>query len=289
MAWRKLEDTFYDSPKLKRLARHLDIGRAQAAGHIALLWSWALRHAPDGDISKYDDMDIEDAVEWNGHRGDFLQACAVSLFVDRLPNGKFVIHNWIERGGTYAESKRKQRLRESKKSRPGMSRDIPECPALEENRREENKDIRQTRPNLKNVKQPGAGPTSPAGAADLDVSPKVARDDVNEVWQHYRTHHPRAPAVLKASRKESRLIRQRLEDFAPDELKAAIDGYHRSPFHNGQNDRGAKYLSLELMMRDVSKVQAGLELLEVNRVAGPRVDRLQLVSDNSDSNERAIQ
>jgi hypothetical protein len=31
--------------------------------------------------------------------------------------------------------------------------------------------------------------------------------------------------------------------------KVAIDRFARSPFHNGQNDRGKKYLDIELLFR----------------------------------------
>jgi hypothetical protein len=99
----------------------------------------------------------------------------------------------------------------------------------------------------------------------VDLDPKVARDDVNEVWQHYRTYHPRTTIRLKADRKEHRLIRARLSDFAVDDLRQAIDGYHGSDWHTGQNERGKKYLSLELMMRDISHVQAGIEMAEARQ------------------------
>jgi hypothetical protein len=43
-----------------------------------------------------------------------------------------------------------------------------------------------------------------------------------------------------------------------------------------------------LMMRDVGKVQTGLELAEQHQGNGrPRLDRLRSTGDNSDSNERA--
>ena len=45
-----------------------------------------------------------------------------------------------------------------------------------------------------------------------------------------------------------------------DDLKLAIDGCHVSPFHDGQNDQGRKYQTLELIMRDASKVTQFVEL-----------------------------
>jgi hypothetical protein len=269
MAWRRLEDTFHSDRKIRKLARELGIEEPHAAGHIATLWSWALLHAKDGDLTKFDVDDIEHGAKWNGDHGDFFNACATTRLIDQEPDGRALLHNWIERGGSYAESQRKALKNKGKKTFqeiPGNSRKFQERPgksALEEKRIEE-KRIETCKvehePKSKNVNPADQATTSSADAADQ--SPKIARDDVDEVWQHYRTHHPRVPKVLKVSRKEYRLIRQRLEDFTVDDLKAAIDGYHASPFHCGENDRQTKYLSLELMMRDVSKVQAGLELVD---------------------------
>jgi len=61
-------------------------------------------------------------------------------------------------------------------------------------------------------------------------------------------------------------VRARLEEgYLVDALKLAIDGCHRSPFHQGENERGTKYDSLELIMRDSDHVAKFIELAE----AGP--------------------
>lgn len=290
MAWRKLEDTFYDSPKIRRLARYLEVGRAQAAGHIALLWSWALRHAPDGDLSKYDDEDIEDAVHWRGNRGAFVTACTATSFIDEPSDQKLVIHNWIERGGSYVENQRKQRLRAKKKDGPELSGTVPgqsrdsdgtvrKCPALEEKRREKNRSedlCIKSDPPADQTLPISTGADAPAlfvngnGKGEPTDDQKVARDDIQKIWQHYREHHPGTAKILRSNRKEYGLIRARLQDFDVDTIKRAIDGYHRSPFHMGDNDRGKSYLSLTLILRDISHVQAGLEMTAKRIDTGPR-------------------
>lgn len=110
--------------------------------------------------------------------------------------------------------------------------------------------------------------TSPSGplSAEADLSPDA--DGVREVFAHYRTYHPRAFPAPKAKGQEWRKIRERLrEGHTVEDLKAAIDGYHRSPFHCGENDTGAKYLDLELFVRDGSHVAKGIEYAEQR--AGP--------------------
>ena len=96
--------------------------------------------------------------------------------------------------------------------------------------------------------------------APNEPSPKEARDDIQEVWQHYRTHHPKATKVLRSTRKVYRLIKAALADYTVDEIKAAIDGYHRSPWHTGENPSGQKYLGLDLIVRSADHIQRGLEM-----------------------------
>lgn len=94
---------------------------------------------------------------------------------------------------------------------------------------------------------------------------------IQTVWQKYREHHPSCPGVLKQGRKEYRLAGDRLKDFTVEQLCKAIDGYHRSPFHQGENDRGAKYLGFELIMRDLDHVRKGIEMADDPTLGQPRV------------------
>lgn len=104
-----------------------------------------------------------------------------------------------------------------------------------------------------------------------DPSPPLAAGEaekVRAVFGHYRLFHPRAFPDPKPAGKEWRLIKSRLaEGHGVDDLKTCIDGYHRSPFHTGENERGAKYLDLELMVRDGSHVAKGIDMADQR--AGP--------------------
>jgi len=83
------------------------------------------------------------------------------------------------------------------------------------------------------------------------------------VFDHYRTYHPRAHPKPNSNSKEWRAIAARLkEGYTAAGLKQAIDGCHKSPFHQGENDRGKKYDTLELIMRDSSKVNNFIETAE---------------------------
>lgn len=77
--------------------------------------------------------------------------------------------------------------------------------------------------------------------------------EVQEVVQHYLTYHPRS----KPSPKVLKNIAERInkDGYSVQDLKDAIDGMHQNPFNLGQNDKGVKYLGLELCTRSGEKVE----------------------------------
>lgn len=104
----------------------------------------------------------------------------------------------------------------------------------------------------------GSGSEQPACQPESKDAEKI-----RAVFDHYRSHHPRSfPVPLPAS-KEWGLIRARLrEGNSVENLCRAIDGYHMDPYHCGENASGTKFQSLELIMRNGSKVNAGLVFYE---------------------------
>jgi len=106
----------------------------------------------------------------------------------------------------------------------------------------------------------------------IDAKPKNGKKpsaaEVDAIWQHYRAHHQRAVVTLRRGRKEYRLIERALEDFGADDVRKAIDGYHRSPWHTGTNPSGKQYLGIDLILRDASKIQAGIEMAEPRSSGG---------------------
>ncbi len=86
---------------------------------------------------------------------------------------------------------------------------------------------------------------------------KSASKEVLEVWEHYQaTISP----TSKLDDKRKKLIARRLEHYMASDLKRCIDGYHVSPFHNGENADRKTYLGLELMLRDATHIEAGWTL-----------------------------
>jgi hypothetical protein len=84
--------------------------------------------------------------------------------------------------------------------------------------------------------------------------------DVDIVFDHYRQAHSHPKSALGPQRRK--LIADALKLYSVASLCQAITGYRNSPFHMGQNDKGAVYDSLEVMLRNPKQIDAGLKFYE---------------------------
>jgi hypothetical protein len=131
MAWMRLDDTFYDHPKFRKMGRVLGVSEFEAKGHVATLWTWAVRHRPDGSLHDLDMEDIELAAGWGGESGAFVDACLGVSIIDQA-DGVFELHGYMERAGSYIEARRKRAQRKKKVSQdspgtvPGQSQECPQ-------------------------------------------------------------------------------------------------------------------------------------------------------------------
>lgn len=249
MAWFRVEASLANHRKVRKLARILVIPQAQALGHVVGLFCRACSESPDGSLAGWDGHDVADAAGWDGDPGTLCDALREVKFIVDGDSGP-EINDWMEYAESYkaAQRKRKQRV-------PAVSQDRPVTAAGPS--RSSHKDGRTDGPTDRTDETDGPTP-SPSRTKPRDLSVQI-----QVVWGHYRQLHPQCSALLKSGDKRYHLIRQRLADgFATDALRKAIDGYHGSPFHQGENDRGKRYLGLGLIMRDADKVQAGIEMAD---------------------------
>lgn len=105
MAWIELHQGLSQHHKIRRLKRLLGIGVAQAAGHMALLWTWALDATPAGDLSAFEAVDVAEQAEWEGDPDTFIEALVSAGLVDR-EDGRLVIHDWMDYAGRLVEKRR---------------------------------------------------------------------------------------------------------------------------------------------------------------------------------------
>jgi len=85
-----------DHPKMGRLMSRLKIPRNHAAGILEHLWHWAGRYAPQGDVGKYTDAQIEQEVAPEIKSG-LVNALIEAKWVDRAPLPyRLIVHGWKE-------------------------------------------------------------------------------------------------------------------------------------------------------------------------------------------------
>lgn len=112
-------------------------------------------------------------------------------------------------------------------------------------------------------------------------SPREVNSAVSEVFAHWQqaTNKPRA----KLDSKRRTVIARALGSWSQSEISRCIDGYAKSPFHRGENERGCEYLELTLMLRDAEHVEKGLELSQgTARRPAPAANSRAAVSVPSD-------
>lgn len=153
--WIESHQSLRNHPKVKKAARLAGISESEMIGRLHYLWWWALDYAPDGDVTKYSQDDIESAVDWEGTSGKFYKAlleCGFNGHCGLLEkSGRTIcIHDWhdyagklIERRADDAERKRNSRKRMST-GRPEDSAETACVPNLP------NQPTEPNQPNLTN-------------------------------------------------------------------------------------------------------------------------------------------
>ena len=92
---------------------------------------------------------------------------------------------------------------------------------------------------------------------EVKTSPGVISEPIpspaQEVFKHWQVvmQHPRARLDKK---RRHRLEAALKTGYSVEELKQAIDGCSKTPFNQGQNDRGQRYDDIELILRDASHI-----------------------------------
>jgi hypothetical protein len=91
---------------------------------------------------------------------------------------------------------------------------------------------------------------------DVDNGP------IERLFQTWQSAFGKPRARLDHKRQQR--LRWALLNYTEEECEQAIIGCSHSPFHNGQNPRGKKYVDLELIFRDSSHVEDFIEIYHGN-------------------------
>jgi hypothetical protein len=98
-----------DHPKMHRLARILNIPRYAAWGLMEGLWNFATRYAPAGNVGKYPNQELADALAWDGEPDKLIDAITESGWLDRHETERLIIHDWHEHAPDYLKKREKKR------------------------------------------------------------------------------------------------------------------------------------------------------------------------------------
>lgn len=104
MPYTPLHDSLYDHPKLEDLEDRLALEKHEAIGHLVCLWLWAMRHAPDGELTKFKPTLLARKAGYKGDAPEFIEALVEAGWLERV-DGALHIHGWDEYYGGYLRKK----------------------------------------------------------------------------------------------------------------------------------------------------------------------------------------
>jgi hypothetical protein len=96
-------------PKFKRLARELGLPIYATAGILECLWHFTAQCAERGNIGKYTDDDIAEAVGWDRPPGDLVSALVKFGWLDKCRHHRLIVHDWHQ----HADDATKKRVERS--------------------------------------------------------------------------------------------------------------------------------------------------------------------------------
>jgi hypothetical protein len=110
-------------------------------------------------------------------------------------------------------------------------------------------------------------------------------DLTTKVFEHWRTAMGHERARMDISRQK--VIRARLADgYTVEDLCLAVDGCAASAFHMGENEKGIRYDSLTLILRDADHVDKFIRAGEhAHRVVAERMAKRERDQEAAEQNK----
>ena len=115
--WLKTHVDIAAHPKVRKLARRLNVSLPTAIGHLIMLWSWCMTYAPDGSLSNHDEEDIALAAGWDEDPRKLMDALRSCRWIDNDP---LRIHEWEMYGGRLLDIREMRREHGRKGGRPRL-------------------------------------------------------------------------------------------------------------------------------------------------------------------------
>lgn len=83
-----------EHPKMSALMDALRCSRATAVGLLELLWHFTGRYAPRGDLGRWPDQRIAEAISWEGEPAIIIRVLVQTGWLDACRENRLVVHDW---------------------------------------------------------------------------------------------------------------------------------------------------------------------------------------------------
>ena len=234
MAWLESHQTLADHPKTRKLARILSIGKPTVIGHLHCFWWWALDYADDGDLSRFDALDIAIGAEWDGDPDTFVMAMVQAGFID--DGDALTIHDWEDYAGKLLNRKRANARRMKEARAAQNTAEIDSQPDTCDERASHVQDTQrarveppdQTRPDQteKDTLSSPSGDGEGAFLRDVSHNAAKATQELDARFDEFWAHYPRKESK-GAARKAWKKIRP--SRSLTDRMIAAVEQQKKSP------------------------------------------------------------
>lgn len=206
-------------------------------GALVQLWSYMDDHGREDDSLDLSPEEIDELVGLPGFSGLMPEDWLEVLDDGRTKLPDFQAHNGVEarRKALTAQRVAKHRSAQAEAD-VTQQRYASVTAALPD----------QTRPDQTRSKKVPSEPVERGRSTDV----------IERLFEHWRLEHDHRHARLDDRRRKA--IRRALATYSEADLRLAISGYRNSPHHMGMNDRGTRYDSIELMLRDAAHIDAGI-------------------------------
>jgi hypothetical protein len=198
MPWHEAHTSLPRHPKTKRARRLLGVSTPTMVGTLHMLWGWCMTYAPDGDLSRFDDEDIADAVEWTGDAGALVRVLVACGFI----NDDRTVHDWSDYGGKLHASRQQdaERKRKERRKADEMSANLACPPDVHRTSTGHPRDIRVTA-HVEDIRgQDKTGEDNDSPQQPLVVVPPKGRNEQDEPEQSTKTKPAPKPPKPKPTR-----------------------------------------------------------------------------------------
>ncbi|MEK3824452.1 hypothetical protein [Paenibacillus sp. FSL K6-1558] len=97
-----------------------------AVGTLHMIWWWALDWAPDGDISKFEAIDLAEAAHYDGDANKLFDALIEAKYIGKTLVGHEIL-NWHKIGGQVIEGRKKEAEKKAKQREKAAAKKAAEA------------------------------------------------------------------------------------------------------------------------------------------------------------------